>query len=50
MCMLKKDSVQILSEELALMQLGDVPIIYADTSALECDFGFKTATSLRDGL
>ena len=32
------------------MQPGDVPITYADTSALERDFGFKPSTSLRTGL
>ena len=32
------------------MQPGDVPITYADTSALERDFGFKPSTSLREGL
>lgn len=32
------------------MQPGDVPITYADTSALEADFGFKPSTGLRDGL
>ncbi len=32
------------------MQPGDVPITYADTSALEADFGFKPSTSLREGL
>ncbi len=32
------------------MQPGDVPITYADTSALERDFGFKPNISLRDGL
>ena len=32
------------------MQPGDVPITFADTSALEKDFGFKPHTSLRDGL
>lgn len=37
-------------KELVPMQLGDVPITYADTSALERDFGFKPSTSLRDGL
>ncbi len=36
--------------ELVPMQAGDVPITYADTSALERDFGFKPQTSLRDGL
>lgn len=37
-------------KELVAMQPGDVPITYADTSALEKDFGFKPDTSLRDGL
>ena len=32
------------------MQPGDVPMTYADTSALERDYGFKPSTSLRDGL
>ena len=37
-------------KELVPMQPGDVPITYADTTALERDFGFKPATSLREGL
>lgn len=37
-------------KELVPMQPGDVPITYADTSALEADFGFKPSTSLREGL
>ena len=37
-------------KELVPMQPGDVPITYADTSALERDFGFKPATSLQMGL
>lgn len=37
-------------KELVPMQAGDVPVTYADTSALETDFGFKPGTSLRDGL
>ena len=37
-------------KELVPMQAGDVPITYADTTALEQDFGFKPSTSLRDGL
>lgn len=37
-------------KELVSMQPGDVPVTYADTKALEEDFGFKPATSLRDGL
>lgn len=37
-------------KELVPMQAGDVPVTYADTSALERDFGFKPNTGLRDGL
>ncbi len=32
------------------MQPGDVPVTYADTAALERDFGFCPHTPLRDGL
>jgi nucleoside-diphosphate-sugar epimerase len=32
------------------MQPGDVPVTYADVSALEWDTGFRPATSLREGL
>lgn len=37
-------------KELVPMQLGDVPVTYADTTPLEEDFGFKPSTSLREGL
>ena len=37
-------------KELVPMQPGDVPVTYADTSALEEDFGFRPSTSLREGL
>ena len=37
-------------KRLVPMQAGDVPITYADTTALERDFGFKPATPLREGL
>lgn len=37
-------------KELVAMQPGDVPVTYADTSALERDFGFKPHTPLREGL
>lgn len=37
-------------KEMVPMQPGDVPVTYADTSALEEDFGFKPQTSLRQGL
>jgi nucleoside-diphosphate-sugar epimerase len=37
-------------KELVPMQPGDVPVTYADTTALEHDFGFKPSTDLRTGL
>lgn len=37
-------------KELVPMQPGDVPVTFADTSALERDYGFKPSTSLRTGL
>ena len=37
-------------KKLVPMQPGDVPVTYADTSALERDFGFKPSTDLRIGL
>ena len=37
-------------KKLVPMQAGDVPVTFADTSALERDFGFKPTTSLRIGL
>ena len=37
-------------KKLVPMQAGDVPVTYADTTALERDFGFKPSTSLKDGL
>ena len=37
-------------KQLVSMQPGDVPVTYADTTALERDFGFKPKTPLRDGL
>ena len=37
-------------KELVPMQPGDVPVTYADTAALERDFGFKPHTPLREGL
>ena len=36
--------------QLVPMQPGDVPITYADTSALEADVEFKPSTTLREGL
>ena len=36
--------------ELVPMQPGDVPVTYADVSALEADIGYKPTTTLRDGL
>ena len=37
-------------KKLVPMQAGDVPVTYADTTALERDFGFRPATPLREGL
>lgn len=37
-------------KKLVPMQPGDVPVTYADTSALERDFGYKPGTDLRTGL
>ena len=37
-------------KKLVPMQPGDVPVTYADVTALERDFGFKPSTSLREGL
>lgn len=37
-------------KQLVSMQPGDVPITYADTAALERDYGFKPSTPLRMGL
>ena len=37
-------------KELVAMQPGDVAVTYADTSALERDFGFRPSTPLREGL
>ena len=37
-------------KELVPMQPGDVPVTYADVTALERDFGFRPSTSLREGL
>ncbi len=37
-------------KKLVPMQPGDVPVTFADTSALESDLGFRPSTPLRDGL
>lgn len=37
-------------KELIPMQLGEVPVTYADATALEHDFGFKPTIDLRMGL
>lgn len=37
-------------KKLVPMQPGDVPVTYADTSALERDFEFRPRTGLREGL
>ena len=37
-------------KELVPMQPGDVPVTFADTTALEDDMGFRPSTPLREGL
>lgn len=37
-------------KELVPMQPGDVPVTYADSSALERDYGFKPEIGIREGL
>ena len=37
-------------KEFVSMQPSDVPITYADISALKADFDFKSSTSLKEGL
>ena len=37
-------------KQLVPMQPGDVPVTFADTTALERDYGFRPHTPLRDGL
>ena len=32
------------------MQAGDVPVTYADSAALEMDYGFTPRVSIREGL
>lgn len=49
-CVLPADYDFESHKELVTMQPGDVPVTYADTSALEADFGYKPSTSLREGL
>ena len=36
--------------QLVGMQPGDVPVTYADASALECDYGFTPKIGIREGL
>lgn len=49
-CVLPSDFDFESHKELVPMQPGDVPVTYADTTALERDFGFKPSTPLREGL
>jgi nucleoside-diphosphate-sugar epimerase len=36
--------------ELVGMQAGDVPVTYADSAALERDYGFRPEIGIREGL
>ena len=47
---LPEDYVFEAHKKLVPMQPGDVLVTYADTSALERDFGYKPSTNLREGL
>ncbi len=47
---LEKDFDLSAHRELLPMQPGDVPVTFADTTALERDYGFKPTTPLREGL
>lgn len=48
--LLKKDFNVEDYKELVPMQMGDVTVTFADTTALENDFGYKPSTDLRDGI
>ena len=37
-------------KQLVDMQPGDVPVTFADTTALECDYGFTPKIGIRQGL
>lgn len=47
---LPKDFDFEMCKELVPMQAGDVSITFADTTSLECDFGFSPSTTLEKGL
>lgn len=47
---LPKDYDFVSHRELVGMQPGDVPVTYADSSALEADYGFKPSIGIREGL
>lgn len=49
-CVLPKDFVFDAHKELVPMQPGDVPVTYADSSALERDYGFRPQIGIREGL
>ena len=49
-CVLPADYDFDAHKELVPMQPGDVPVTYADSSALETDYGFRPATGIREGL
>lgn len=49
-CVLPEDYDFESHKELVPMQPGDVPVTYADVSALERDYNFKPSTDLRTGL
>lgn len=44
------DSLQLKTVQGSVDAVGDVPVTYADTSALERDLGYRPQTKLEDGL
>lgn len=49
-CVLPADYDFDAHKELVPMQPGDVPVTYADSSALETDYGFRPTIGIREGL
>ncbi len=49
-CVLPADYDFEAHRELVGMQPGDVPVTYADSSALEADYGFRPTIGIREGL
>ena len=46
----RKEENSVPSAASTVWTVGDVPVTYADTQALERDYSFKPSTTLREGL